>query len=110
MKRLVVFMMCLGFSAVLMAQYTGTTETATTVKEALKLPDDAYVTLTGKIEKKIGRDDYLFTDSTGSIEIEIDNRHWYNLTVGPEDTVVISGEIDRDFNRRKVDVDRIEKL
>ncbi|MDR2869314.1 MAG: NirD/YgiW/YdeI family stress tolerance protein [Deferribacteraceae bacterium] len=111
MKKVFVLTMCLVFSAVAMAQYTGSSRTATasTVREALELPDDAHVTLTGKLSERIKGDHYTFTDSTGSIEVEIDNKHWRNLQVGPNDTVVISGEIDKDFSKRKVDVDRIEK-
>jgi len=81
-----------------------------TVAEALKMRDDSKVTLTGKIVKKLGPEKYEFSDGSGSITIEIDDDDWRGLTVGPEDTVVIHGEVDRDFQGREIDVDSIKKL
>ena len=81
-----------------------------TISEALTLPDDAPVKISGKIQKSLGDEKYLFKDSTGTIKVEIDDKHWKGQTVTPADTVIISGEIDKEWNRKtEIDVDRIEK-
>ena len=80
-----------------------------TVKEALNMRDDARVTLKGSIVRSLGDEAYTFKDATGTIEVEIDNDVWRGLSVGPEDIVVISGEIDKDWNHISVDVSTIRK-
>jgi len=90
--------------------YTGPGANITTVEEALKLRDDSPVTLRGKIERFLGNEKYLFSDITGSITIEIDNDIWRNITVNENDPVEIQGEIDRNFRRVEVEVQRIRKL
>ena len=80
-----------------------------TVKQALEMRDDTRVTLKGSIVRSLGDEAYTFKDATGTIEVEIDNEIWRGLNVGPEDIVVISGEIDRDWNHISVDVSSISK-
>lgn len=108
-KILIVLTLILATATVSSAQYTGPSGQATTVSEALKLPDDAYVKLTGKIIQYMGDDMYKFTDGTGEIYIEIDHKHWINFTANDNDTVIIVGEIDKDFTKRTVDVKHISK-
>ena len=83
---------------------------ATPVKEALKMRDDSYVTVRGNIVKRLTDDKYLFRDSTGEIVVEIDNEDWAGVTGGPNDTVELSGEIDRDFNKIEIDVGVVKKV
>ena len=83
---------------------------ATAVKEALKMRDDSYVTVRGNIVKRLTDDKYLFKDATGEIVVEIDNEGWAGVTVGPDDTVELSGEIDRDFNKVELDVGIVRKV
>jgi len=81
------------------------------VKEALSLRDDSLVVLRGNIVKGLGGEYYLFRDSTGEIQVEIDHDVWQGLQVGPEDTVTIYGEMDKDWSDPdRVDVDRIVKM
>lgn len=68
-----------------------------TVAEALKLPDDTPVVLKGKIEKSLGNEKYQFNDGSATIVVEIDNDEWRGLTVKPENTVEIRGEIDKEM-------------
>lgn len=89
--------------------FSGPTISAISVAEAKKLSDDTPVVLVGKIEKNLGSDKYSFRDKTGDITIEIDDDEWNGLTVGPNDTVEIRGEIDKDFTSIEVDVDAIVK-
>ncbi|MDR2902853.1 MAG: NirD/YgiW/YdeI family stress tolerance protein [Lactobacillales bacterium] len=90
--------------------FNGPSTTATTVEQALKMKDDAFVTLQGKIEQKVGKEKYLFRDKTGVIQIEIDDEDWRGLTITPQDTVEIKGEVDKGWRNTKVDVDQITKV
>ena len=75
--------------------------------EALKLNDDTPVVLVGQIEKSLGDEKYLFKDASGSVTVEIDNEDWRGVTVTPKDTIVIQGEIDKDFFKTEIDVDSV---
>ena len=83
---------------------------ATAVKEALRMRDESYVTVRGNIVKRLTDDKYLFRDATGEIVVDIDNEDWAGVTVGPDDTVELSGEIDRDFNKVEIDVGIVRKV
>lgn len=81
-----------------------------TVKQALSAADNSMVTLVGNITQQTGDDDYLFQDSTGQIKVEIKNRVWNGLNVGPNDKVRISGKLDNEaFERAEVEVFSIQK-
>lgn len=72
------------------------------------MPDDSYVVLKGNIVSKSGSETYTFKDSTGSVQIEIDDDDWNGLTVKPENLVIIEGEIDKSFTGPlEVEVDSI---
>ncbi len=108
----------LGFASASMAQgfngpvqaggFQGPGLSSTTVAEALKMGDDTAVVLEGKIEKSLGKEQYMFSDATGSVTIEIDNDDWRGVTVTPNDTVIIRGEVEKDFFKTEIDVDAIE--
>ncbi|MDL2230035.1 NirD/YgiW/YdeI family stress tolerance protein, partial [Treponema sp. OttesenSCG-928-L16] len=87
--------------------FTGPSVEISTVEAVQKMRDDTYVALEGLIERSLGDEKYLFRDSTGTITVEIDNDDWRGLSVGPEDTVIIYGEVDKNFRRIEIDVDRI---
>ncbi len=81
---------------------------STSVEEAKQLSDDSYVVLRGKIVKSVGHEKYLFEDKSGSIVIEIDDDDWKGLTVGPNDTVEIRGEVDTHWTKpTNIDVDSV---
>lgn len=114
-----VFFAALSLSAAAMAEgfqpasnvnggFQGPGLSVSTVAEALKMSDDTAVILEGKIEKSLGKENYLFSDSTGSVTIEIDNEDWHGLTVTPSDTVIIKGEVEKEFLQTEIDVDSIE--
>jgi uncharacterized protein (TIGR00156 family) len=83
---------------------------AITVKQALQLRDDAYVILRGKIVRQLSHDNYLFQDSSGEINVDIDQNKWKGLKVTPNDTLEIRGEIDKDWNSIEIDVDSVQKV
>lgn len=99
----------LMFGAAVNAKYTGPTEgkTTSTVAEAKAMPDDAQVVLQGTITSATGDEMYVFTDGTDVINVEIDNDDIAALDIGPDDVVLIQGEIDRDGDIVEVDVDEI---
>ena len=79
-------------------------ESVSTVSEALKMKDDRMVTVQGHITKQIKKDTYLFSDSTGEITVEIDEKDWKGVDVRPSDTVQLFGEIDKDWTKTEIDV------
>jgi uncharacterized protein (TIGR00156 family) len=90
--------------------FRGPSTDITTVAQARTLRDDTPVILRGKIERFLGNDRYQFSDETGSITIEIERRVWGSLSVDENDTVEISGEIDREWNSIEVEARSITKL
>ena len=81
------------------------------VQQAMALPHNSRVTLTGNITQSLGRERYTFSDSTGQITIEIDRELWGGLTVGPTDRVQIWGKLERQRNGQfEIDVDIIRRL
>lgn len=80
-----------------------------TVQQALAMRDDARVSLQGSIARSLGDETYMFVDATGSIEVEIDHRVWRGQQITPQDVVVISGEVDREWNHVSIDVSSVVK-
>lgn len=81
------------------------------VKEALKLNDDAKVVLEGKIKSQIKSDKYEFIDKNGDvIVVEIDNKKWGNVTANEDTLLRIRGEVDKDFTKTEIDVDSVEVI
>ncbi|WP_039056956.1 YgiW/YdeI family stress tolerance OB fold protein [Enterobacter sp. Bisph1] len=90
--------------------FTGPTGSLTTVQSAKSLRDDTWVTLRGNIIERISDDTYLFKDATGTINIDINSKRWNGVTVGPQDSVEIVGEVDKDWNSVEIDVKEISKV
>lgn len=84
--------------------FNNNTLTISTVEQAKQMNKDAWVTLQGKIVKQIGEEDYLFRDSTGDINIEIDHKYWQGRTVTPDDIIQITGEVDT-HRFKPIDID-----
>jgi len=79
------------------------------VKDALKLNDDAKVVLEGKIKSHIKSDKYEFIDKNGDvIVVEIGDKKWGNVTANEDTLLRIRGEVDKDFIKKKIDVDSVE--
>lgn len=94
-------------SAAAQGGFNGPNVTETTVAKAKEQSDDTWVVLTGKVTKQIGDELYVFEDSTGSINVDIDNKIWRGQTVTPENTVKIEGEVDKNWDRTEIDVKKI---
>ena len=64
------------------------------ITEARNLPHDSFVILNGNIINALpGGKNYIFRDSSGEITVEIGSKHWRGLSVVPNDSVVIYGEV-----------------
>ena len=84
-------------------------ENVISVKEALKLNDDAKVVLEGKIKSHIKSDKYEFADKNGdTIVVEIDNNKWGNVTANEDTLLRIRGKVDKELTKTKIDVDSVE--
>lgn len=82
-----------------------------TVKRALSAADNSMVTLTGKIVSQIDDDEYMFSDGTGRIKVEIKHRVWNGLNVGPNDKIRISGKLDNEPGERaEIEVYSVKKV
>ena len=90
--------------------FTGPSGTVTTVANAKSLRDDTWVTLRGKIVERVSDDLYKFQDASGMVNVDIDHKRWNGVTVGPQDTVEIQGEVDKDWNSVEIDVKQIRKI
>ena len=111
MKKLLIsaIVMFLNASFVFAAGFTGQSAEYS-IQEALKQPDDSYVTIQGNIVKKLSSDKYLFKDASGTITVEIDHEKWGNIEASEKDTLELTGEIERKFNSIHLDVDTVKKL
>ena len=93
-----------------MGGFVGGTENVVTVSQAKEMRDDTPVVVQGHIVQRMGDEDYLFEDATGSITVEIDRKDWRGQTVSPTDTVKLYGEVDAGLFHTDIDVDYVEKL
>lgn len=108
-KHYSLILFCL-LSAPALAGFVGpSATTVNTVKQALQASDDTPVILTGHIIQSLGNEDYIFKDTTGEVKVEIEHKSWKGQQVTPQDTVVLYGEVDNDWNEKTVDVDSIVK-
>ena len=102
-----------GFSSPALSQagggFSGPGPALSTVADALKMQDNAYASLRGKIERHVGGDHYIFRDATGSITVDIDQNKWAGQNISPQDTVIIHVEVDKDWNSTELEVKQIIK-
>ncbi|RAT15013.1 MULTISPECIES: YgiW/YdeI family stress tolerance OB fold protein [Lonsdalea] len=90
--------------------FSGPDGSVTTVEKAKELKDDSWVTVRGHIERRVGSEDYLFRDESGTITVEIDDKYWNGQNVTPTDKVELQGELDKGFNSAELDVKQVKKI
>jgi uncharacterized protein (TIGR00156 family) len=88
----------------------GPSSNITTVEQAKKLKDDTMVNLRGRIDRALGDDKYTFSDSTGSITIEVDEHLWIGFSADEKDLLEITGEIDKERGKVEIDVRSMKKV
>lgn len=103
---------CTLFFAALLVAGTQAFAQIASVEDAKKMRDDQKVTLEGIILRAVAGedDDFVFQDHTGSITVEIDGDVRGANSVSPGMRVRISGEVDKEFFGRKIEVERFEAL
>lgn len=89
--------------------FVGPDAATTTVEQAKSLRDDAWVVLEGNIVRKVGKELYEFRDSTGTVNVDIDDNNWGGVSITPTDKVRIEGEVDKDWNSVEIDVKKVTK-
>lgn len=122
MKKLYLASLLLGVTAVANAQFTGeATDTQATpvavaspyvtseIVTVRQMPDNSYVTIEGNIVEQLATDNekYRFSDASGQIVVEIDDKLWKGQQIGPENKVKILGELDQSRNPDKVKVEAV---
>ena len=82
-----------------------------TVEQVRAMPDDSPVVIRGYLLSQNGENSYIFQDSTGTINLEIDAEDWGGLTVSPTDFVEVWGTVDKNgMSMIEVDVSAMKKL
>ncbi|MDE6250571.1 MAG: NirD/YgiW/YdeI family stress tolerance protein [Alphaproteobacteria bacterium] len=90
--------------------FLGGNNEVVTVTQVKEMRDDTPVVLQGYIVQRVGDEKYLFKDSADSITVEIDDDNWRGITITPQDTVKLYGDVDRGLWTTEVDVNYIEKI
>lgn len=90
--------------------FSGPTPGLSSVAQAKTLRDDAWVVLEGNIIKQVGHELYEFRDTSGTVNVDIDDKYWLGQTVSPGTKVRIEGEIDKDWNSVEIDVKTLHVL
>lgn len=97
------------------AQYAGPAHKPAVkeVAEILKNPvDDEDVVLQGHILRQVGDEEYVFSDGTGEIVVEIDDDDFpRDQTIDDKVKVELTGEVDTSRKRPpEIDVDKVRVL
>jgi len=82
----------------------------TTVAKAKEMKDDSWVKLRGNITERVSDDRYVFRDASGTVNVEIDDKHWNGQTYTPQDQVEIQGKVDKEWNDFEIEVKQIAKV
>lgn len=71
--------------------------------------DNDFVMIEGNIVQQVGKDDFIFKDATGEVEIEVSKHAWQGQTITPNDKVEIRGKVEKEWGKTEVDVKQIIK-
>lgn len=96
-----------------LAQYSGPTAIGKgSVAAILENPvDDQDVKLQGHLLRKIGHDEYIFSDGTAEIVAEIKNKRFPDQPIDEKTKVEIIGEVDTGMNRPpEIEVDSLQVM
>lgn len=87
------------------------TAAVVSVKQALAANDDSYVTVEGRILNKVGDDEYMFSDGTAQIRVEIEDEVWGSQTVSSDNNRVrLYGEIDKELHKTELKAKQLTVL
>ena len=85
-------------------------QTVSKVADANTWKDDQYIILQGNIIKQVGKDDFIFKDASGELQVEIDRKAWRGQDISPSDEVKLYGEVDKSWDKMEVDIERVKKI
>lgn len=88
----------------------GATSKVISVVSINDMEDDTEVLLEGYLTRQISDEHYIFKDDTGEIKVEIDDEDFRGTKVTPDTKLRIMGEVDKDWESTKIDVDYLEIL
>ncbi|MCW9710577.1 NirD/YgiW/YdeI family stress tolerance protein [Avibacterium sp. 21-586] len=80
------------------------------ISEQATWKDDQRIVLQGNIIKQLSKDDFLFRDKSGEIEVEIEPHAWRGKTITPSDEVKILAEVDKSDKKLELEVQRVAKV
>ncbi|MBO4480227.1 MAG: NirD/YgiW/YdeI family stress tolerance protein [Alphaproteobacteria bacterium] len=90
---------------------TGNMMEVMTIEQVRGLSDNTPVIMRGYLLRQNGENSYVFQDTTGTINLEIDEEDWGGLTVSPNDFIEVWGEVDKNGTSMiEVDVSAMKKL
>ena len=111
LRHLAFIALLLGFTNAACAQQSQPAEPITTVQEVLtNVPDDAYVTVQGRLVEYLGDEDYVLEDETGRITVEIDDDLLEPRAFVEGLMIEIFGEVDRERHGVEIEAERIRLL
>lgn len=91
--------------------YKNTKPSVMMVEDIKMLNDDSRVVAQGYLVQNMGNDIYVFQDANGTkIMVDIDDDAWGEVMVGPNDMVMIMGELDKNGDDIQIDVDTVKKM
>jgi uncharacterized protein (TIGR00156 family) len=67
--------------------------------------DNVKMYLKGYIIKRISHEKYVFTDGTGEVVVEIDNKNMPQEQITPKTLIKLYGKVDKDYFPSKIEVD-----
>ena len=110
-KFLAISMLAVVSTCIAFAGYNECTNNVkkVSIADALKMQDDAMVSIQGNIVKQLSNDKFQFKDSTGTMTVDIDHDKWAGIPSNTKDTLELIGEIDKDMNSTELDVDLVKK-
>ena len=82
-------------------------KTPSTVAAAKNMPEETIVVLEGTIAPGETEEMYVLTDSTGSIDIVVDEEDMQGMNINADTVVIVEGEIDQNGDNMEIDVDEI---
>ena len=82
-----------------------------TVEQVRAASDNTPVIMQCYLLRQNCENSYVFQDSTGTINLEIENSDWNGMTVSPTDFIEVWGEVDKNgMSMIEVDVSAMKKL
>ncbi|QFU24966.1 NirD/YgiW/YdeI family stress tolerance protein [Shewanella eurypsychrophilus] len=88
----------------------GVSTQVNTAADASEAKDDTPVELTGYLVKSLGDEKYLFRDTSGEVEVEIEDALWRDIEVSSDTTVTLKGEVDDGWQGIEIEIDSLALL